>query len=69
MAAECAQPLSRRIAIAYAGRMRFVLLLLPLLLAACSTARAPVPPPAPRAERLVPGITPLTVEQERELQR
>ena len=49
--------------------MRFVLLLLPLLLAACSTARAPVPPPAPRAERLVPGITPLTVEQERELQR
>ena len=53
---------------AFGGRMRFILILLPVLLAACST-RAPVAPPAPVAASLEAGITPLTVEQERELRR
>jgi len=43
------------------------LLLVPLLPAACAAPRAPVPPPV--AAPLDPGITPLTVEQERDLRR
>jgi len=51
--------------------MRLALLLLPLCLAACSTPRAPapVPPAEPVSGPLAAGITPLTVEQERELRR